>query len=410
MEEMSMRTGLGLAIGIVLTVGCLAESRAAPAPGGAGSSAPGSIPPADVYLEPGDDLQQAVSDHAAGTVFVLRSGVYPQATVNPKSGQVFWGEKGVVLDGENAKSAAFNSSASNVEIHNLRIERYRDNGIRFNGGSGTWVDRVTVYDTGSGDGEANGAVRFDDAANIKVTDCYFERVSSGVLPTSCTGPIVIEHNKGLNIGRNMVQLAACSGAGIRVRFNSMERDGTYVRPGNDDVEDWISVWRGKGLPDDYAEISFNRARGHGPSGSASFIMLGDGGGEYQRARWNIGVTPGQVGIGLSGGRFIEVTDNLMYSGTWSNNNIAYYSANYGSGPCGDHAVRRNRANWTNRDNISNSFWSDGNCTPLDSSDNIFPDRALDESIWDDWPKLVREAQGTAVTPRPWGEVKKGIEP
>ena len=408
-----MRTwkGLAWATGIVVMMGVFATSAATPTQGATGADRNGAaVPAGDVYLEPGDDLQQAVKDNPEGTVFVLRGGVYPQARLNPRSGQSFWGEEGAVLDGENAKDAAFNSSASNVEIHNLRIERYRNNGIRFSGGSGVWVDNVVVYDTGSGDGESNGAVRLDNMTDIKVTGCYFERVSSGVLPTSCKGPIVIEDNAGLNIGRNMVQLAACSGGGIRVRFNSMERDGTYVRPGNDDVEDWISVWRVQGLPDDYAEFSFNRARGHGPSASGSFIMLGDGGGEYQRARWNVGVTPGQVGIGLSGGRSIEVTDNLMFSDTWINSNIAYYSARYGSGPCEDHVVRRNRANWTSRDSRSNTFWSDGKCTPLNHSDNIFPDNTLDESVWDDWPDLVREAQGTVVTPRPWGAVKKEIGP
>ena len=207
-------TGLVWATGIVAMMGVFATSTATPTQGATGVDSNGAaVPAGDVYLEPGDDLQQAVKDNPEGTVFVLRGGVYPQARLNPRSGQSFWGEEGAVLDGENAKDAAFNSSASNVEIHNLRIERYRDNGIRFSGGSGVWVDNVVVYDTGSGDGEGNGAVRFDDSADIRVTGCYFEQVSSGVLPTSCTGPIVIEHNAGLNIGRNMVQLAACSGGG-----------------------------------------------------------------------------------------------------------------------------------------------------------------------------------------------------
>jgi len=391
---MIIPTVLGCAIGVVLATSFVAVSEVGAVQG-------------DVYLEPGDDLQQAVQNNPEGTTFVLRSGVYQQVTLSPKLGQIFWGEDGAVLDGEHAQSVAFRSSASNVEIHNLRIERYRDNGIHFNGGSGLWVDGLVVYDTGSGDGEANGAVRIDNMSAIKVTGCYFERVSSGVLLTGCDGPIAIEHNEGLNIGRNMVQLAACSGGGIRVQYNSMERDGRYVRPGNADVEDWISVWKVRGLPDDYAEFSFNRARGHGPSASGSFIMLGDGGGEYQRARWNIGTTPGQVGIGLSGGRFIEVTDNAMYSETWSNSNIAYYSADYGTGPCGNHVVRRNRANWTNRDNRPNTFWSDAKCAPLDRSDNVFPDDALGERIWDEWPDLVLRAQETAITPQSWGSVKKG---
>ena len=78
---------------------------------------------------------------------------------------------------------------------------------------------------------------------------------------------------------------------------------------------------------------------------------------------NVGVTPGQVGIGLSGGHHIEVRENLMFSDAWADSNIAFYSADYGSGGCTNHLVQNNRANWTNRDGIKNSFWAGGSCAP-----------------------------------------------
>ncbi len=348
----------------------------------------GSVPPPvtyDVVIAVGDSFQQKNDSSPAGTVFLVEAGVHVQQRIDdPKDGNQWIGEPGAVMDGQGARSHAFGGSATDVEIRLIKIQGYQDNGIFFSGGSGVWVDQVTVYDTGSGDGEDNGSVRFDNMSDVKVTDCYFERVSSGVLPSHCSGPIVIEHNSGLNIGRNMVQLAWCSGGGIRVRYNSMDCDGAYVRPGNDHVEDWISVFAVQGLPNDYAEFSYNRARGHGTSDSGSFIMLGDGGGEYQRAVGNVGVTPGQVGIGLSGGHYIEATDNLMYSDSWAESNIAFYSADYGSGGCGNHIVRNNRASWTNRDGISNSFWAGGSCSPLDEGDNTFPDGSLTAAIWNQW--------------------------
>jgi len=361
-------------------------STAADAGGDAGTADDCTPPTGDVYLSAGDDLQAASDANPAGTVFVLGAGIYTgQRVVNPKSGTLWVGAPGAVLDGEDTLTDAFHGSATDVEVRCLEIRAYVDNGIWFNGGSGVTIDRIAVYDTGSGSGEQNGAVRLDNMSDLTVTRSHFERVSSGVLPTSCTGPIVIEHNTGLNIGRNFVQLAVATGGGIRVRYNTMDRDGTYLRPDNDDVEDWISVWNVQGLGDDYVQISFNRARGHGPSASGSFIMLGDGGGQYQEAVGNYGVTPGQVGIGLSGGHYIEARDNFMYSAMWADSNIAFYSADYGTGGCGDHVVSGNHAHWINRDAIENDFWASGTCSPVLETDNVFPDTSLDETLWDAWP-------------------------
>ena len=85
-------------------------------------------------------------------------------------------------------------------------------------------------------------------------------------------------------------------------------------------------------------------------------MLGDGGGKYQEAKDNIGVNPGQVGIGASGGEHIKVTNNIMFGENWVESNVAYYSANYSGLPdytCNDHIFpgpgisTPNKANWTN---------------------------------------------------------------
>ena len=341
--------------------------------------------PIDVYLSPGDDFQAANDANPAGTTFGVRAGVHRmQRVVNPREGNRWVGEPGAVMDGQDVLPDAFSGAARRVQIIGIELRRYVDNGIFFRGGGEVLVEGVSVFDSGSGDGEANGAVRFDGMTNLTVAYSHFERVSSGVLPSNCTGPIVIEYNTGLNIGRNFVQLAWVDGPGIRVRYNSMERDGTYVRPGNDDVEDWISAFSVDGRADDYVQISFNRARGHGPSSSGSFIMLGDGGGSYQEARGNIGVTPGQVGVGLAGGRFIRAVGNRMFSESWENSNIAFYSADFSRGPCGDHVVEGNAANWLNADGRQNTFWTAGDCTPLTETDNTFPDPGLDATVWEDW--------------------------
>ncbi len=347
-----------------------------------------------VLIKVGDDFQQIQDAYPGGTVFRVASGIHvKQRVINPKKGNKWVGDKGAILDGKNEISDAFHGRAESITIKGLELRNYADNGIYFNSGSKVVIDGVTVRDSGSGSGEENGSVRFDGMRDIKVINCYFNRVSSGVLPTRCRGPIIIEYNTGVNTGRNFVQLAKCKGGGIRVRYNSMERIGDYLRPGAEDVEDWISVFKVNGLTDDPVKIDYNRARGHGPSSSGSFIMLGDSGGSYQQAVGNIGVNPGQVGIGLSGGGHIEVRENLMFSEPWEQSNVAFYSCdNSKRGYCGNHVVKGNRANWLNREGIQNAFWTDGTTKPITIDGNSFPDRRLTKKIWDQWEKEIRKLQ------------------
>ncbi len=378
-------------------LGCSGEEPVAPAPSTAAElMGPDSTEAVagEIALQVGDDFQQANDSNPAGSRFFVAAGIHAgQRVVNPKPGNQWRGQEGAILDGADSLSDAFSGRAEEVTIAGLALRNYVDNGVYFRDGRAVRISRVQVSDTGSGDGEANGALRFLRVRDLAVTGSFFSRVSSGVLPTQCIGPIRIEGNSGVNTGRNFIQLANCRGGGIRVRYNSMERVGDYLRPGAEDVEDWISVFDVVGLPEDPAQLNFNRARGHGVSASGSFIMLGDGGGQYQEAVGNIGVTPGQVGIGLSGGEYIAVRDNVIFSDIWAQSNIAFYSSNYaGAHPCGHHTVENNRANWTNRDRRQNTFWSNDTCAPLSVRGNSFPDSTVGAEIWDQWQGVPVEGQ------------------
>ncbi len=85
-------------------------------------------PSADVEIEVGENIQQAVNGHPEGTSFLLQAGVHNQQ-VNPKTGQIFIGEPGAILDGQNSIPYAFygpveDNIVTNVEIHNLLIRDY----------------------------------------------------------------------------------------------------------------------------------------------------------------------------------------------------------------------------------------------------------------------------------------------
>lgn len=336
-----------------------------------------------VTLNPGDNFQQANDNFPGGTVFLVRAGVHSKQRVhNPKNGNVWLGEGGAILDGDNYISAAFTGNAENVTIQGIEIKNYVDNGIFFDSGSNVILKRLTISDSGSGNGELNGAIRLNDVQQIHISHSFFTRVSAGILPTSCTGPVNIEWNTGINIGRNFIQLDKCEGEGIRVQYNTMERIDELLRPGANDVIDWISIFRSNGTEQDPIRIMHNRARGHGYSDTGSFIMLGDEGGSYQIAEGNVGVTPGQVGIGIAGGDYITVNKNILFSEEWEDSNVAFYSANFSSPvPCSNHTISNNRSFWYYNDGQQNNIWTDQRCDAV-LLNNRYPDKSLNHNIWE----------------------------
>lgn len=82
-----------------------------------------------VSVFPGDSIQTLVDANGAGTTFVVKAGVHVRQQVTPKSGDVFVGEDGAILDGEWALGYAFvgvpgGNGPDNVVIRNLIIEHY----------------------------------------------------------------------------------------------------------------------------------------------------------------------------------------------------------------------------------------------------------------------------------------------
>lgn len=95
---------------------------------------PGSLPspPApitEIAIAPGENIQAKVDAYPAGTTFLLKEGTHVRQSVVPKDGNVFRGEAGTVLDGQNATAFAFrgwNGSRwiNSVTVRNLSITRY----------------------------------------------------------------------------------------------------------------------------------------------------------------------------------------------------------------------------------------------------------------------------------------------
>lgn len=104
------------------------------------------VPDDAVVVNPGDNLQQLVNSHPAGTTFYLRAGVHksPGGTrhVDPKSDNTFIGEPGAVMDGGGTTTFAFqdNMKGARVTIRGLIIQNYSTPTQRgaIDAGSGGW--------------------------------------------------------------------------------------------------------------------------------------------------------------------------------------------------------------------------------------------------------------------------------
>lgn len=80
-----------------------------------------------VAVLPGQSIQAAVNANPGGTTFILKAGTHTRQSVIPKSGDVFQGEPGTVLDGQGVGYAFSKGGApypSNVTIRGLKITGY----------------------------------------------------------------------------------------------------------------------------------------------------------------------------------------------------------------------------------------------------------------------------------------------
>lgn len=339
-----------------------------------------------VYLSPGHDVNAANKLCPEGTSFVLLPGFYTPATVESSKTNNNWvGIGRVVFEGQLTAERAFSGGLSANTVRGLEINNYTDFGIYASGLEDLVVRDVDFNVIGvDKNGQSRGAVMFFDAENIEITESQFSNVASSVRFVSSRGPLRVTENSAINSGRNFFQCDKCSGRGIRINKNSMVRE---IQVGTQPLEDWINIYQSNGVADDPIQVNYNRARGHSESKSGSFIMLGDSGGSHQLARGNIGVNPGQVGIGIAGGNHIRVENNKMFSEAWEGSNVAYYSALY-SEECGDHAfsLSGNVAHWRNSEGKLNRSWTDEKCgTSMGQiRSRVAEDRTMGAEIWDEW--------------------------
>jgi parallel beta-helix repeat protein len=112
-------------------------------------------PAGSIAIQPGSNIQAIVDSKPAGSTFYILAGVYRGQTVKPRNGDVFLGQPGAILDGENRVEQAFRSGASNVTVRGLVIENYAtpaQSGAVGGGGGSNWsiIENEIRYNWGGG--------------------------------------------------------------------------------------------------------------------------------------------------------------------------------------------------------------------------------------------------------------------
>jgi len=355
-----------------------------------------------VYLYPNDSFGLANFICPAGSTFFIFPGTYQgQIVENSRNGNT-WIGVAATLDGMDATEAAFKDGMDNNYMDGMTIKNYTRHGILSDGSENVSLMNLTFeniapdYCKTSDCGQNEGAIMFTNSENIQVRFSDFTNVASGIRFKHSTGPLVASHNEAINPGRNFFQCDNCQGSGIRVNNNSLEHTTGY---GNTTLEDWINLYQSEGASFDYIQVNNNRARvilynGQATqvSNSGCMVILGDDGGKYQEAKKNIGVNPGNCGIGVADGQYMRVKDNKMYSQRVPGvSNVGFYAIDFydeNNTACRfiNLYLGSNEANFDcdNREGCPNGAVDNNNATaPISSEDEKICTNENDEPIDND---------------------------
>jgi hypothetical protein len=234
---------------------------------------------------------------------------------------------------------------------------------------------------------------------ITVEGCRIEQVMTGVYAVDAQQVRVIG-----NFFRNMQGPLPRGGA---VQFDHVTGEanviaGNYAinERGSGHPEDIISIFKCEGTEASPILIENNYLTGDPFAGSedkskiGSSIMLGDCGGTHLLCRHNVAISAAQMGIGVAGGTFIRVEDNLVFGARSNVSNNGMYVWNQSKLPSHHITLARNRVSWVNKNGEENSWWDGGGAEDVVMDHNQFADASLHDAL----PKPPSVAP---IPPKPW---------
>jgi hypothetical protein len=273
--------------------------------------------------------------------------------------------------------------------------------------------RVTIRNCWIHDSPHCGVQTFK-CQDVVVEGCRIEHVATGVYAIE-SKDIAVTGNFTRNVQGpfprgQMAQFDNVTGGKCVIRGNYAINEFGKSHP-----EDVINIYQSKGeegapivIEDNY--LVGDPAKGsEGKSKSGSGIMLADLGGAHLVCRHNVILSAGQVGLGVAGGTFIQVEDNLILGARSDVSNNGLYAWNQSKTPSGHVVIARNRVHWVDQHGEENSWWAGSGVSELQLVDNRFADEKLAEAIpappseapMPPHPYVTTDADGHSVIRVPW---------
>ena len=255
-----------------------------------------------------------------------------------------------VLTSYTSSPALSYTGKSNLTISGLSIQGGTTNCI-------TLINCSNIHVTQCSIGNAtNVGINMYNCSNVTIDYCYFTRLTTGVYATACTGGIAVDHNQFLNMQGpyprgQAVQFNQCSGAGNSISNNMIQNIN-----GQSNTQEIISCYKTNGTAASPVQVNGNWIIGGGPSLTCGGLQLGDNGGSYISASNNVMVNPGAVGLSVSGGDHIVVTNNTVYSTATSISNSGasiWGQAGYAVTNC---TFSGNKIKFMNKSGAENDQW------------------------------------------------------
>jgi hypothetical protein len=210
--------------------------------------------PPQVTLSPADNIESAVAAAPEGTTFVLRPGVYRMQSVKPKNGDIFNGQRGVILNGSQILSFQFDPAGSGLWVANATASTINQGGCQSayplcGYTQDLFIDNVLQTPASSLQGVKPGTWYFDRAKNIVA------------VPSNPTGHMV-------ELG---MQQYAFYGGATNVKISNLIVE-KYAAPAQTGAVGGAAVLSANGWVVNNVEARWNHGRGISLAGSNSQIL------------------------------------------------------------------------------------------------------------------------------------------
>ena len=231
---------------------------------------------------------------------------------------------------------------------------------------------VTITQNSLGNA-TNVGIYLYQCTNITIEYNYITNVTGGVYVDHSTGGgIIVNYNQFLNIQGpaprgQFVQFNTVSGANNSISYNV----GQNVL-GKSNPQEAINVYMSNGTAASPITVNGNWIMGGGPASAGGGIQLGDTGGSYETATNNILVNPGQMGISISGGSHMTVSNNEIYAKDQSFTNVGIIVWGQAGYSVTSSTVSSNLVNFTSSSNAQNPYYfPSGQATPTGWTTNTW---------------------------------------